>query len=283
MSLRVQHLLLSGSLVWASTANGDVEAELFDLSLRQLMNLPVVGSTLTEQTVSNVPSAVTVFDEQFIQSLGVDYLYELLNFVPGYQSHRTPDAPMAYGYSVRGRRNGGQSKEVLLLIDGQVMNDPRTSSANGAIRLMSVKPIERVEVIRGPGSALYGSGAYSGVINIVTRQDYHQMSGKLGPRGEMGLSGNLSGNSGGWLWNSNINVERDDGREVTVDNHFTASDLSDELKTKDPFELAEMNFSAKYQQSKFGLILHSLEAEGFYSIETVSPDFSRNHVKYGMV
>jgi len=197
------------TLLVSTGSVAQVESDLFDLSLRQLMNLPVIGSTLTEETVSTAPSAVTVFDEQFIQSLGIEYLYELLNYVPGYQSHRTPDAPVAYGYSVRGRRNGGQSKEVLLVVDGQVMNDPRTGSANGAIRLMSVKPIERIEIIRGPGSALYGSGAYSGVINIVTRRDYQTLGIKMGPRGEIGLSGNNTGDHAGWTLNSNINIERE--------------------------------------------------------------------------
>jgi iron complex outermembrane receptor protein len=261
----------------------DVESDLFDLSLRQLMNFPVEGATKTQETVSSVPAAVTVFDEQFIQSLGVDYLYELLNFVPGYQSHRNPDAPMAYGYSTRGRRNGGRSKEVLLLVDGQVMNDPRTSSANGAIRLMSVKPIERVEVIRGPGSALYGSGAYSGVINIVTRRDYQIIHVKAGLGGEAGVSGNLTDETMGWALNGNFNWERDGGDSFTLDNHFTTIDDEDVLHTRDAFSLGEINLNAIKGQTKLGLIVYSLEADGFYSIETVSPDFSYNRVRTSMV
>lgn len=271
------HCLLS---LFSVPAFADTEAELFDLSLRQLMNLPVVGSTLTDETVSTVPSAVTVFDEQFIQSLGVDYLYELLNYVPGYQSHRSADMPLAYGYSVRGRRNGNQAKEVLLLIDGQIVNDPRTGAANGGIRLMSVKPIERIEIIRGPGSAIYGSGAYGGVINVITKQGYQAVGVKAGPRGEVGLNTNLSDHHQTWRWNLNGNFERDDGREFTIENHFTKNDADDELKTKDPFQLAEVNLSVEKDDLKLGLIAYSLEASGMFSIETLSPYFSFNRTNY---
>lgn len=281
--VRTPFLIFVFLIVSSGAVKAEVEADLFDLSLRQLMNMPVLGSTLTEETVSSVPSAVTVFDEQFIQSLGIDYLYELLNFVPGYQSHRTPDAPVAYGYSVRGRRNGGQSKEVLLVVDGQVVNDPRTGSANGAIRLMSVKQIERIEIIRGPGSALYGSGAYSGVINIITRRNYQILNARVGQFGEMGVSGNATGELLGWTVNTNLNAERDDGDEFILDNHFTVADQTDQIRTRDGFDLIELNVNAVKEDTEVGAIFHSLESTGFYSIETVSPGFNYNHSQLAML
>ena len=91
-------LILNCFLVWPITARSS-DVDLFDMGLRQLMNLPVEGSTRTQETVSTAPAAVTVFDAAFIKSLPVDHLYELLNYVPGMQSQRGADSGFSFGYS----------------------------------------------------------------------------------------------------------------------------------------------------------------------------------------
>ena len=128
--------------------------ELLNLSLEDLLKVTVTASTRTEESLRSVPSVITVFERAQIEKLGLDYLYELLDFVPGYQSHRASDSPLMYSSSSRGRRNGSQSKELLLIIDGRVFNDPRNGSANGARPLVKLAQIEKVEVIRGPGFKL---------------------------------------------------------------------------------------------------------------------------------
>ena len=99
-----------------------------ELSLEQLLETPVTGSTLTEESIKTVPAAVSVFTHEHIERLGVDYLHELLGLVPGFQFNRNANSGLAYSYSARGRRTTHVSLEVLLLVDGKVFNDPRGGS-----------------------------------------------------------------------------------------------------------------------------------------------------------
>jgi outer membrane receptor for ferrienterochelin and colicins len=138
------------------------------MNLEDLLNVSVTGSTLREESLQTVPSSVTVFTHQEIKTLGLDYLYELLGHVPGFQVSRNGDSPSGYTASARGRRNSAEAREILLIVDGQVLADPRTGSADGSLPHFPLVNVERVEVIRGPGSAIYGSGAFTGVVNVIT-------------------------------------------------------------------------------------------------------------------
>lgn len=251
------------------------DAELFDLGLRQLMNITVEGATLTPETVSSAPAALTVFDASYIQSLPVDYLYELLNYVPGVQSQRGADSGFSFGYSFRGRRNGNQSKEILLLIDGHVLNDPRTGAANGSARMMNVAQIERVEVIRGPSSALYGSGAYSGVVNIVTRKNLNAIKLQAGSFSQQAISLSNHYESNAFQLNSFLHVLNDDGDEYNMDDSFSNNAL-DRINTTDPRKVIEWHGSFSFKQTHASLIYNEVEGEKFYSLENVSEAVNHN-------
>ena len=67
------------------------QVDWYSLSLEDLKNVKVFGSTLTDETIKTVPAAVSVFTHEQIQRMGFDYLHELLNLIPGYQSQRTAD------------------------------------------------------------------------------------------------------------------------------------------------------------------------------------------------
>ncbi len=167
MKILLAFLLLS---ITAPVYSQDNLDHLFVMSLEDLLKVKVRGSTLTDESIRDVPGAVSVFTHDQIQRMGFDYLHELLNLVPGYQSQRTGNFTQNYAYSSRGRRNETQAKEILVIMDGRTLNDSRTSSANMTLPLILLEQIERVEIIRGPGSAIYGSSAFTGVINIVTRR-----------------------------------------------------------------------------------------------------------------
>lgn len=252
------------------------DAELFDLGLRQLMNITVEGATMTPETVSSAPAALTVFDASYIQSLPVDYLYELLNFVPGVQSQRGADSGFSFGYSFRGRRNGNQSKEILLLIDGHVLNDPRTGAANGSARMMNVAQIERVEVIRGPSSALYGSGAYSGVVNIVTRKNLNAIKLQAGSFSQQAISLSNHYEKSALQVDSFLYASNDDGDEYNLDDSFS-NDISERIDTTDPRKVIEWHGSVKYKQTRASFIYNELKGDKYYSLENISDPVNHNH------
>ncbi len=262
-------------LLHSHACYSQIDESLFELSLSELLSLRVTGSTLTEQTINNAPSAVTVFDHAFISTLGVDYLHELLVYVAGFQSQRSADTPNAYGYSARGRRNGNQSKEILLLMDGLVLNDPRTGAANSAVRMFSVRQIERIEIIRGPSSALYGSGAYSGVINIQTRKGVDDWQLQAGSHNRVAGSVNTHVESGAWDLNVFASIYDDKGERYVVDDNFN-QDPSVRIPTQDPLKKSSVHLRLDHGDSSFGYFYHNTQADDFYSLETLSNGFSFN-------
>ena len=125
-------------------------------------------ATGTRQPASRAPSTATVITEEEIKASGFVDLDEVLETVPGFHVSRTTN--YTPHYVVRGIKHPFSDPHVLMLVNGI----PVTSAFQGERGLhrgwhsMPVENIARVEVVRGPGSALYGADAFSGVSNIIT-------------------------------------------------------------------------------------------------------------------
>lgn len=153
------------------------------LSLEQLMAIPVYSAAKREQKTSEAPSSVTVVTSQDVRAHGWRTLSELLRSVPGIYVTNT----RTYGSAgVRGfERSGDFGGRTLLLVNGHRMNDPLYDSA--AIVedfILDLDLIDRVEIVRGPGSTLYGTNAFFAVINVITKRadqfDGFEASGEFG-------------------------------------------------------------------------------------------------------
>lgn len=142
--------------------------KLLDLSLEELFNIKIEVASKKQEQLFDAPSSVTVFTRREITAMGVDSVEELLNFVPGFSSSREVVFSDGYMVSARGRTTPQASYNILFLVDGQRLNNDRSGGALVHHRFISLHNVERVEVIRGPGSALYGTSAFSGVVNIIT-------------------------------------------------------------------------------------------------------------------
>lgn len=153
--------------LWARSA-ADAETYL-SLSLDELLNIRLTSSTLYDESIRSVPSSMTVYTHEQIRDLGLGTLAELMDFVPGYQTARTEDTGFTRTYSNRGRRLGTGGREVLMLLDGKRLNSDFNGGAAIINALIPLDNVERVEFIRGPGSAIYGSNAVTGVVNVITR------------------------------------------------------------------------------------------------------------------
>ncbi len=147
-------------------------ADLTELSLEQLMDLPVVTvvtASKREQTTTQAPAQATVVTAQDIQQYGYRTLADILRSVPGF--YVTYDR--SYGFvGVRGfGRPGDYGGRILLLMDGHRLNDPLYDLASVVNDfILEVDLIDRVEIIRGPGSTLYGNNAFFAVVNVITKQ-----------------------------------------------------------------------------------------------------------------
>lgn len=165
-------LLLSLRSQAADGADGTNVSALVNLSLEELMELKVESVTTAskyEQKVSDAPASISVVNREQIQQHGYRNFLEILNSVRGV--YTTYDRN--YGYvGIRGfNRPGDYNSRLLLLVDGVRINDNVFDSFLAEQGFpVDVDLIERVEVIRGPSSSLYGSSAFFGVINVQTRK-----------------------------------------------------------------------------------------------------------------
>ncbi|NVK87094.1 MAG: TonB-dependent receptor plug domain-containing protein, partial [Gammaproteobacteria bacterium] len=128
--------------------------------------LPVVlSATRLKQPKSETPAAVTVIDHQTITQLGARSIAEILRLVPGmtvgYERGHTPEV----GYHALGGEN---SRHLQVLVDGRSIYKAALARILWTDLPVSIDKISRIEVIRGPNSALYGANSYLAVINIIT-------------------------------------------------------------------------------------------------------------------
>jgi outer membrane receptor for ferrienterochelin and colicins len=153
----------------AQVAKKDAPADLAQLSLEELENIEVYSASKHLQKTSEAPSAVTVVTADEIQKYGYRTLADILQSVRGF--YMTYDRENSF-VGVRGfGRLGDWNSRILLLIDGHRINDNVNGDAYlGTEFLLDVDLIERVEIIRGPSSSLYGADAFFAVINVITRK-----------------------------------------------------------------------------------------------------------------
>lgn len=136
--------------------------EVADLTLPET----IITGTRAATPAERVPAATTVIDRRMIEERGYTTLAEALATVPGLRIVQGG----GYGQQASGFMRGGNSRHTLVLLDGVPIGDP--AEPNGAFDFGQelLGDIERIEVVRGPASALYGSSAIGGVINLVTRR-----------------------------------------------------------------------------------------------------------------
>lgn len=126
----------------------------------------VVTASAIEQNLKDAPASISVITQQDLQRRPVQNLKDVLKEVPGVQL--TNEGDNRKGVSIRGL----DSSYTLILIDGKRVNSRNAVFRHNDFDLnwIPVDAIERIEVVRGPMSSLYGSDALGGVVNIITKK-----------------------------------------------------------------------------------------------------------------
>ena len=248
---------------------------LFELSLEELLQVKVTSATRTLRSLGEAPASITVFTRTELENLGLDFLYELISYVPGYQTGRDNDYNSSYFFSSRGSDVGQDTTAILLLVDGIPRQEIRTASASSLSGIMSLDRIERVEIMRGPGSALYGSGAFLGVINIVTVQGNNQFAVQMGEPDRQQLNGEFSQRFGKLQFDAFLSHYKDKGEEYQLDDRFT-----DTLQTtSDPQQISDYVLDFRYERTRFTIERMEISTQDFYSISTLNNEINeQNHV-----
>jgi len=156
--LVVAPAVMFGLVLAQTVAAGEPEATMEEV---------VVTATRTASPVGQTGgSSVTVINEQDIKAKQQDTVEEVLKTVPGLDVVANGGPGTTTSISLR----GADSKNTLILIDGVMFNDPSSANRSANLADINVDNIERIEVVRGPQSVLYGSNATAGVINIITKK-----------------------------------------------------------------------------------------------------------------
>ena len=133
-------------------------------------------ATKSKLNADYVPGMVTVLHGKDLQARGVQNLWEALALVPGFDiSIRASTRKVV----VRGVGNIFASGNIKFMWNSVPMNNIRGGTANALLRL-PITQVDRIEIIRGPGSAVHGEYAYIGVVNVVTRKEGGQLYSRAG-------------------------------------------------------------------------------------------------------
>lgn len=173
LSRSVAFLFLTGSACPALA-----HTDLTELSLEQLLDVEIVSASHFTQKASDAPSAVTVIRSEEIRQYGWRNLAEVLNSVRGF--HTTYDRYFHHA-GIRGfLPPGDYNSRLLLMIDGYRSNDNIFDQASiGNEFPLDIDLIDRIEIVRGPTSPVYGGNAFFGAINVITKRGRDVSGGEV--------------------------------------------------------------------------------------------------------
>lgn len=174
--LLVLNLLVAGSALAQSKSTNDEEALLLLYGDTDMISI----ATGSRQPLDKAPAVATVVTAEDIRAIGATDLDEVLETVPGLHVARSSTGYNPI-YTIRGVYSG-LNPQVLMMINGIPLANLYTGNRSSVWGGMPVEAIERVEVIRGPGSAVYGADAFAGVINIITKTSEDIPGSEIGAR-----------------------------------------------------------------------------------------------------
>jgi len=223
-------LLLSGGFFQSIYAQE--EQKLSELSLEDLLNMDVSTASKSEEKQSDAPGILSVLSKDELDRFGGTTLRDILERVPGLISsganytNRTTIAP-------RGDQIKQNSSHVLFLINGRPVRETQEGGVSSEfIESFPVNIIEKVEVIKGPGSVLYGSDAFSAVVNVITQKA--ETTG-------FNITG-LAQNGGGYKTTADVKLNLGDLQIVAAGNYFEKAQWETTLKGVSTIYLNEPPF-----------------------------------------
>lgn len=145
----------------------NAEDSIFAMSLDELLQLKISVTTRTDQSTQESASAVYVITQEDIRRSGLKTIPEILRLVPGFHISRQDGNK----WQINSRRNNTRfSNSMQVLMDGRTLYDSLFGGTYWEAQDTFIADIDRIEVIRGPGSSSWGANSITGVINIITKQ-----------------------------------------------------------------------------------------------------------------
>jgi vitamin B12 transporter len=168
-------------------------------SAQQLPEVVVTADRMPE-AAGATGSSISVVNNQTIATSNPTSLVDSLRTVPGLDITETGGP----GGTTNIRLRGGNTGQTLVMIDGIRINDPTAASGDYDFAMFTPSSIDHIEVLKGPQSALYGSDAMTGVINIITKKGSGPVQSNIrtegGSYGTASTQGSVSGSTGPWSY-----------------------------------------------------------------------------------
>ncbi len=144
--------------------------EMLEMPFEELMDIEVSIATRFPMASEEAPAIVSAVTADEIRNMGARNIIDILRTVPGFDLTYVISNPHHQG-SVRGINPGARENSVVILMNGHTFGAGSYSGGAGYFfDAIPIDNIEKIEIIRGPGSALYGSDAFNGVVNIITKE-----------------------------------------------------------------------------------------------------------------
>lgn len=216
----------------------------------------VVTATRDEVPIEQVGSSLTVITAQEIERQQKQTVADALRMVPGLDVARSGGLGQNASIFMR----GADSRHTLVLIDGVELNDPSTTGGEYNFGFLTTDNIERIEVLRGPQSTLYGSHALGGVINIITKRGSGSLTGFAAAEGGSHYtareSAGISGSSG--LFNYALTLSRLDSSGISAAGSSYGNSEKDGYQNTSvaarlgvtPTENSDIDLSLRYTRSR---------------------------------
>jgi iron complex outermembrane receptor protein len=170
--------------------------DLTQMSIEDLMNLEVTSGAKREEPLQRTAAAIFVITSEDIRRSGATNLPDVLRMAPGLEVAQVNGN--VWAVSSRGFNNAFANK-MLVLVDGRTVYSPAFSGVFWDAQDILLANVERIEVISGPGAALWGTNAVNGVINIITKNSAKTQGGMLTGAGGNVVGGYGAGQYGGQL------------------------------------------------------------------------------------
>ena len=209
----------------------------------------IVTATRTETPVSQLPDSVTIISNEQIAQQKATTVFEALRSVPGLNIRQSGSIGRQTEMTIR----GSSTSQVLVMIDGVQVNSPTQGFFDFAN--LTTDNVERIEVVRGPQSTLYGSDAMAGLINIVTKKGKGRP--KFGIRSEFGTperTYNESISSSGSIkkFNYSVDVARIDSDGRGADDDYDKTNISSRFGYEIN-EKTDIQATMRYNDSMVGI------------------------------
>ena len=248
----------SSALTLPALANED--DLLADLSLEALLDIKVSTASLREEKLEDAPGIISIITRREIATYHADNLMDLLTMLPSvanisFARFRNNSV------GIRGHEFTQYATHVLFLLDGRPVRDGITGGImSPVINGMPLTSIEQIEVIRGPGSVLYGSNAFAGVINIKTRKATDGVEGNVnlsaGSFGTQEIDSGIYFNEGDFNGSVALKYRDSDGE------NFGFSDRNGRVFSPDWYE-KDRGITANLNYGDFGVKLASFRRDNY--------------------